>query len=103
MKGMKEEINQRLLELCQPLKDGKVKEAMIYSLLAPGKRLRPILFLTVIKSYQLDYHPYMDVACAIEMIHTASLVHDDVLDNAATRRGKRHRIIFIYIIAAFRS
>ena len=50
MKEMKEEINQRLLELCQPLKEGKVKDAMIYSLLAPGKRLRPMLFLTVLKS-----------------------------------------------------
>lgn len=91
MKGMKEEINQRLLELCQPLKDGKVKEAMIYSLLAPGKRLRPILFLTVIKSYQLDYHPYMDVACAIEMIHTYSLIHDDLpgMDNDDLRRGRK--------------
>ncbi len=61
MKEMKEEINQRLLELCQPLKEGKVKDAMIYSLLAPGKRLRPMLFLTVLKSYQLDYRSYMHV------------------------------------------
>ena len=49
MKEMKEEINQRLLELCQPLKEGKVKDAMIYSLLAPGKRLRPMLFLNRFK------------------------------------------------------
>lgn len=87
---MKEEINQRLLELCQPLKEGKVKEAMIYSLLAPGKRLRPMLFLTVLKSYQLDYRSYMDVACAVEMIHTYSLIHDDLpgMDNDTLRRGK---------------
>ena len=90
MKEMKEEINQRLLELCQPLKEGKVKDAMIYSLLAPGKRLRPMLFLTVLKSYQLDYRSYMDVACAIEMIHTYSLIHDDLpaMDNDDFRRGK---------------
>ncbi len=70
MEKMKNEINQRLAELCEPLKDGKVKEAVQYSLLAPGKRLRPLLFLTVLRSYQIDYHPYMDIACAIEMIHT---------------------------------
>ena len=88
---MKEEINQRLLELCQPLKEGKVKDAMIYSLLAPGKRLRPMLFLTVLKSYQLDYRSYMDVACAIEMIHTYSLIHDDLpgMDNDDLRRGRK--------------
>lgn len=88
---MKEEINQRLLELCQPLKEGKVKDAMIYSLLAPGKRLRPMLFLTVLKSYQLDYRFYMDVACAIEMIHTYSLIHDDLpgMDNDDLRRGRK--------------
>lgn len=91
MKEMKEEINQRLLELCQPLKEGKVKDAMIYSLLAPGKRLRPMLFLTVLKSYQLDYRFYMDVACAIEMIHTYSLIHDDLpgMDNDDLRRGRK--------------
>ena len=91
MKEMKEEINQRLLELCQSLKEGKVKDAMIYSLLAPGKRLRPMLFLTVLKSYQLDYRFYMDVACAIEMIHTYSLIHDDLpgMDNDDLRRGRK--------------
>ena len=87
---MKNEINQRLAELCEPLKDGKVKEAVQYSLLAPGKRLRPLLFLTVLRSYQIDYHPYMDIACAIEMIHTYSLIHDDLpgMDNDDLRRGK---------------
>lgn len=91
MERMKDEINQRLLQLCEPLKAGKVKEAMIYSLLAPGKRLRPLLFLTVLKSYQLDYHPYMDIACAIEMIHTYSLIHDDLpgMDNDDLRRGRK--------------
>lgn len=91
MEKMKNEINQRLAELCEPLKDGKVKEAVQYSLLAPGKRLRPLLFLTVLRSYQIDYHPYMDIACAIEMIHTYSLIHDDLpgMDNDDLRRGRK--------------
>lgn len=90
MELLKEEINQRLAELLLPLKNGPVKEAMQYSLLAPGKRLRPLLFLSVLRSYQIDYHPYMDIACAIEMIHTYSLIHDDLpgMDNDDLRRGR---------------
>lgn len=90
MDQLKDEINQRLEELISPLKEGLVKEAMRYSLLAPGKRLRPILFLSVLRSYQIDYHLYLDVACAIEMIHTYSLIHDDLpgMDNDDLRRGR---------------
>lgn len=90
MNELKELINQRLSQLLEPLKNGKVKEAMKYSLLAPGKRIRPILFLTVLKSYQIDYHQYLDIACAIEMIHTYSLIHDDLpgMDNDDLRRGR---------------
>ncbi|WP_050635686.1 polyprenyl synthetase family protein [Candidatus Stoquefichus sp. SB1] len=90
MDTLKEELNQRLDELLKPLKDGLVKEAMHYSLLAPGKRLRPLIFLNVLRSYGLDYHLYLDVACAIEMIHTYSLIHDDLpgMDNDDLRRGR---------------
>ena len=78
MDQLKQEINQRLQELLYPLKDGLVKKAMSYSLLAPSKRLRPLLFLTTLRSYQVNYHDYIDIACAIEMIHTYSLIHDDL-------------------------
>lgn len=90
MDTLKTEINKRLFELLEPLKEGNVKEAMTYSLTAPGKRLRPILFLTVLKSYQVNYHQYIDIACAIEMIHTYSLIHDDLpgMDNDDLRRGR---------------
>ncbi|MFR7591411.1 MAG: polyprenyl synthetase family protein [Longibaculum sp.] len=90
MEQIKTEINQRLLQLLQPLNDGPVKEAMSYSLLAPGKRLRPLIFLSVLRAYQCDYHPYIDIACAIEMIHTYSLIHDDLpgMDNDDLRRGR---------------
>lgn len=89
MDQLKNEIDKRLEELLIPVKEGLVKEAMHYSLLAPGKRLRPILFLSVLRSYQIDYHPYIDIACAIEMIHTYSLIHDDLpgMDNDDLRRG----------------
>ncbi|MCD7894128.1 MAG: polyprenyl synthetase family protein [Erysipelotrichaceae bacterium] len=87
---LKDEVNQRLIELLNPIKEGKVKEAMNYSLMAPGKRLRPLLFLTTLKAYGMDYHPYLDIACAIEMIHTYSLIHDDLpgMDNDDLRRGR---------------
>ena len=90
MDQLKEEINQQLLKLLSSVKEGKVKEAMTYSLLAPGKRLRPLLFIYVLKAYQMDYHAYLDIACAIEMIHTYSLIHDDLpgMDNDYLRRGR---------------
>src|SRR5665647_2563130 len=54
-----------------------------------GKRLRPILCLTVAKSLGKDYELVMPVACAIEFIHTYSLIHDDLpaIDNDDFRRG----------------
>ena len=90
MNALIDEINDNLLKLMAPLKEGKVKEAMIYSLSAPGKRIRPLIFLTVLKSYQIDYKKYLDIACAIEMIHTYSLIHDDLpgMDNDDLRRGQ---------------
>ena len=90
MDQLKEEINQQLLKLLSSVKEGKVKEAMTYSLLAPGKRLRSLLFIYVLKAYQMDYHAYLDIACAIEMIHTYSLIHDDLpgMDNDDLRRGR---------------
>lgn len=86
-----EEINDRLEEIVRTtIKKGPVAEAMEYSLMAGGKRLRPQLLITTLRSYGIDYHPYLDVACAIEMIHTYSLIHDDLpgMDNDDLRRGK---------------
>ena len=84
------EINSYLHLLTDHMKDGRVKEALRYSLEAGGKRLRPMLMLSAIRSYGLDYHPYIPFACAIEFIHTYSLIHDDLpaMDNDDLRRGK---------------
>lgn len=63
---------------------------MAYNLLAPGKRLRPLL--TLLTSFHFGRRDLaaLDVACAIEMVHAASLVMDDLpaMDNAAYRRGQ---------------
>lgn len=84
------EINERLLSIVEQFSDSKVKEAMKYSLMAGGKRIRPVMMLQVIRSYGINYHEYLDIACAIEMIHTYSLIHDDLpgMDNDDLRRGR---------------
>ncbi len=65
-------------------------DAMEYSLLAGGKRLRPVLFLTTLEAFGKEIETYLDFACGLEMIHTYSLIHDDLpaMDNDDLRRGK---------------
>jgi geranylgeranyl diphosphate synthase, type II len=68
----------------------KIFEAMSYSLNASGKRIRPLLFLLGCNMFSSDYKKAIPVAGAIEMIHTYSLIHDDLpaMDNDDLRRGK---------------
>jgi geranylgeranyl diphosphate synthase, type II len=68
----------------------KIYEAMQYSLDAGGKRVRPIMFLLTYMLYKDNYKDVLDIACSIEMIHTYSLIHDDLpaMDNDDLRRGK---------------
>jgi geranylgeranyl diphosphate synthase type II len=67
-----------------------VVEAMRYSLFAGGKRLRPILCLAAAQAVGGDESRVLPVACALELIHTYSLIHDDlpVMDDDDLRRGK---------------
>ncbi len=67
-----------------------IHEAMRYSLLAGGKRIRPMLCLAACKLVGGDPAVAMPTACALEMIHTMSLIHDDLpsMDNDDFRRGK---------------
>lgn len=90
MNNIIEEVNARLKEILSSYRPGLVKEAMTYSVMAGGKRLRPLLFVQTLRAYSVDYHKYFDIACAIEMIHTYSLIHDDLpgMDNDDLRRGK---------------
>ena len=68
----------------------KIYEAMRYSLLAGGKRLRPILCLATCELMGGSLEMALPTACALEMIHTMSLIHDDLpaMDNDDYRRGK---------------
>jgi geranylgeranyl diphosphate synthase type II len=69
---------------------GDVVEAMRYSLFAGGKRLRPILCLAGAAAVGGEERNVLPVACALELIHTYSLIHDDlpVMDDDGLRRGK---------------
>ncbi len=68
----------------------KVYEAMEYSLGAGGKRIRPLLLLLTYMLYKDDFEKVLPIASAVEMIHTYSLIHDDLpcMDNDDLRRGK---------------
>jgi geranylgeranyl diphosphate synthase type II len=67
-----------------------IHTAMRYSVFAGGKRIRPILCLEAARIFDADTNAAMYAACAIEFIHTYSLIHDDLpaLDNDDLRRGK---------------
>ena len=66
-----------------------LEEAMGYSLLAGGKRVRPVLTLATARALGGDPERFLPVACAIELIHTYSLIHDDLpaMDDDELRRG----------------
>jgi geranylgeranyl diphosphate synthase type II len=67
-----------------------IHKAMRYTVQAGGKRVRPILCLESARIFSADVTPVLPVACALEFIHTYSLIHDDLpaLDNDDLRRGK---------------
>ena len=85
-------INHRLSSLLSTnLKEHeKLYNSMNYSLLAGGKRIRPFLFLAVLDTLGVDSEKYLDGACALECVHTYSLIHDDLpaMDNDDYRRGR---------------
>jgi geranylgeranyl diphosphate synthase type II len=70
--------------------EARVVEAMRYSLFAGGKRFRPILCLAAAEAVGEEIEAAMPAACALEMIHTYSLIHDDLpaMDDDELRRGK---------------
>ncbi|MFD3157387.1 polyprenyl synthetase family protein [Haloimpatiens sp. FM7330] len=67
-----------------------IYDSMYYSIECGGKRIRPLLMLLTYGIYKKDYKNILPLACAIEMIHTYSLIHDDLpcMDNDDLRRGK---------------
>lgn len=85
-------IDNRLTEILDSINDTPdiLKQAMEYSLLAGGKRIRPALMLEIYRCLDKNPLDILNFACAVEMIHTYSLIHDDLpcMDNDDMRRGK---------------
>lgn len=88
---MLNEFEQFLERQCQLMKKSRVSEAMEYSLTGKGKRLRPQLLFAVLSGYGLDPKTGFTAAAALEMVHTYSLIHDDLpaMDNDDYRRGRK--------------
>ena len=97
--SFKEQLQERAaaingeLDRLIPVQDNRQKhiyEAMRYSLLAGGKRIRPVLTLAFSELLDVPKEIVLPYACALEMIHTYSLIHDDLpaMDNDDLRRGR---------------
>ncbi len=89
------EARRRLVERALPgalrsIRPLRLKQAMAHSLLAPAKRLRPILVLAAAEACGSDPEKALPTACAFEFLHTYSLIHDDLpaMDDDDLRRGR---------------
>jgi len=85
-----QEVNATLQAYLSPAQPQLLWEAMAYSVLGGGKRLRPLLCLFACQAVSGTWQPALKAAAAVEMIHAYSLIHDDLpaLDNDDWRRGK---------------
>ena len=90
LRDLKQEVEAALDASIAVTYPEKIYESMRYSLMAGGKRLRPILCLAACELLGGDRASAMPTACAMEMVHTMSLIHDDLpsMDNDDFRRGK---------------
>ncbi len=91
VEALRARVDRRLAELAPApgTAPDRLVEAVRYSLLAPGKRFRPMLVLLAAEAFGASEGAALDAACAFEMIHAASLVLDDLpaMDDAGLRRG----------------
>ncbi len=90
MKTLINKVNEKLDEYLQIVYPEEIFKAMKYTLMLPGKRLRPVMCLETARILGADYKKALPAACAIEMLHVQSLIHDDLpcMDNDDYRRGK---------------
>ena len=88
---LQQEVDIHLTQLIEKrVSDIRLKEAMLYAVQSGGKRIRPLLTLAVGASGMSKNEAALDLACALEMIHTYSLIHDDLpgMDDDDLRRGR---------------
>jgi len=90
MMELKKMIDAEILNYFRQMQDNTITEAMTYSMTIGGKRLRPILCILTGKMFGKSVKELMPMALAMEMVHTYSLIHDDLpaMDNDDFRRGK---------------
>ncbi len=90
LKDTKTDVDRALLESVPPAGSSIVADAMRYSLEAGGKRLRPLLCLATAHALGADQQAVIEVAVSLEMIHSYSLIHDDLpsMDDSDLRRGR---------------
>ena len=83
-------VNQKLDEYMEIFYPQKIFKSMKYTVLLPGKRLRPIMCLESARLFGAEIQDALPAACAIEMLHAQTLIHDDLpcMDNDDYRRGK---------------
>ena len=83
-------VNKKLDEYLQITYPEEIFKSMKYTLMLPGKRLRPIMCLETVRMLGGDIESALPTACAIEMLHVQSLIHDDLpcMDNDDFRRGQ---------------
>jgi len=91
LKFLKEDIErlEDFLKVFANSLEGVLREAILNTLIAGGKRLRPAIFLICAKNKYYDIEKLLPAAAAIEIIHTASLIHDDIIDKSSLRRGRK--------------
>ncbi|GGM40292.1 farnesyl diphosphate synthase [Paraliobacillus quinghaiensis] len=92
-KIISDELVQKVKSLSIP---SRLKDSMLYSIKAGGKRLRPLLMIASCESFHGTYQQVLSVSLALEMVHTYSLIHDDLpaMDDDHYRRGQptNHRV-----------
>jgi geranylgeranyl diphosphate synthase type II len=90
LENRRQRVEAALRRWCDPGRSPRVAAAVEDSLFAPAKRLRPILAMLVTELLRADPEAVLPAGCALEMVHTSSLILDDLpcMDDAAVRRGR---------------
>ncbi|MGB5620533.1 MAG: polyprenyl synthetase family protein [Desulfobacterales bacterium] len=90
LQSKQQQVNDRLVRLLPPASSSRIADAMGYSVMAGGKRLRPVLCLAATEAVGGRTEDALNTAVALELIHTYSLIHDDLpaMDDDVLRRGK---------------
>jgi octaprenyl-diphosphate synthase len=82
------QVDQVLLKLADAEDTSLINEISMHLMVAGGKRIRPLVCLATARMFGIDNTNHIYLAAAIECIHTATLLHDDVIDRSKTRRGR---------------